>query len=512
MGESEPSDAGKPPASLAIILLFSVFVVATCGLVYELLAGTLASYLLGDSVTQFSTVIGTYLFAMGLGSWVSRYINRDEIRVFVRVEILIALIGGWSAAGLFLLFPLVQDFRFALYALVLVIGMLVGLEIPLLIRILRHRFAFKELVSTVLTYDYVGALAASVLFPLVLVPWLGLMRTGFAFGLANVAVAIALLWILPVGRKMVAEWIAAIVVACALLTGFLVSEGLQRWAEVAVYQEPVIYAHSTRYQRIVLTRGNGDLRLFLNGNLQFSSRDEYRYHEALVWPTLGRIANPRHVLILGGGDGLAAREVLRDARVAQVTLVDLDPAMTHLFRGTPMLTALNRGSLDSPKLRVINADAFRWVREAKEGYDAIIIDFPDPTDFSLGKLYTETFYRQVSRLLAPNGMIAVQSTSPLIAPKAYWTVATTLEAAGLKTRGYHAYVPSFGEWGFTLAAHRPIAAEVVLPTDLRFLTPTSERAMFDFPPDMARRAVAVNRLDNQSLVREFSQEWARYEG
>ena len=180
MGDSEPGDAVKPPASLAIILLFSVFVVATCGLVYELLAGTLASYLLGDSVTQFSTVIGTYLFAMGLGSWVSRYINRDEIRVFVRVEILIALIGGWSAAGLFLLFPIVQDFRFALYALVLAIGILVGLEIPLLIRILRHRFAFKELVSTVLTYDYVGALVASLLFPLVLVPWLGMMRTGFA--------------------------------------------------------------------------------------------------------------------------------------------------------------------------------------------------------------------------------------------------------------------------------------------------------------------------------------------
>ena len=512
MGDSEPGDAVKPPASLAIVLLFSVFVVATCGLVYELLAGTLASYLLGDSVTQFSTVIGTYLFAMGLGSWVSRYINRDEIRVFVRVEILIALIGGWAAAGLFLLFPIVQDFRFALYALVLAIGMLVGLEIPLLIRILRHRFAFKELVSTVLTYDYVGALVASLLFPLVLVPWLGMMRTGFVFGLANVAVALALLWILPAGRKMVAERIADIIVAFALLAGFLVAERLQRWAEIAVYQEPVIYAHSTPYQRIVLTRGNGDLRLFLNGNLQFSSRDEYRYHEALVWPVLGRIANPRNVLILGGGDGLAAREILRDARVARVTLVDLDPAMTHLFRGTPMLAALNRGSLTSPKLRVINADAFRWVRDAQGSYDAIIIDFPDPTEFSLGKLYTETFYRQVSRLLAPNGVAVVQSTSPLIAPKAYWTVATTLEAAGLQTRGYHAYVPSFGEWGFTLAAHRPISESVTLPMGLRFLTPSAERAMFDFPPDMARRAVAVNRLDNQSLVREFSQEWARYEG
>ena len=173
-----------------------MLVVATCGLIYELLAGTIASYLLGDSVTQFSTVIGTYLFAMGVGSFLSRYVREDEIGVFVRVEVLIALIGGWSAAGLFLLFPLIDDFRLLLYGLVLTIGTLVGLEIPLLIRILKRRFALRELVSNVLTYDYVGALIASLLFPLVLVPWLGMIRTGLVFGLANVAVAIALLLML----------------------------------------------------------------------------------------------------------------------------------------------------------------------------------------------------------------------------------------------------------------------------------------------------------------------------
>jgi spermidine synthase len=502
----------KQQATVAVVLLFSVFVVATCGLIYELLAGTLASYLLGDSVTQFSTVIGTYLFAMGVGSWVSRYVKRDEIRIFVRVEIMIALIGGWSAAVLFMLFPLVSDFRLALYALVLAIGILVGLEIPLLIRILRHRFALRELVSTVLTYDYVGALAASLLFPLVLVPWLGMMRTGFAFGLANVAVAMALIWILPNRGKLVLEQIAAALVSLSLLIGLFAAERMQRWAEISVYQAPVIYAASTPYQRIVLTRDGPGVRLYLNGNLQFSSRDEYRYHEALVWPALGRVANPGQVLILGGGDGMAAREVLRDPGVAQVTLVDLDPAMTKLFRSASMLSALNAQSLSSPKLKVINTDAFLWVRQARQQYDAIIIDFPDPTEFSLGKLYTESFYREVAKLLAPDGIVVVQSTSPLVAPKAYWTVSATLEAAGFSTRGYHAYVPSFGEWGFTLAAHRPIGDAVSLPADLRFLTPSIARAAFDFPPDMARRPVEVNRLDNQILVREFAAEWSRYEG
>lgn len=509
----EPKEAQQSGASsFAVILLLSVLVVATCGLIYELLASTLASYLLGDSVTQFSTVIGSYLFAMGIGSWLSRYVQDDELRTFVRVEILIALIGGWSAAGLFLLFPLVEHFRVALYGLVLVIGALVGLEIPLLIRILQHRFALRELVSNVLTYDYVGALIASILFPLLLVPMLGLIRTGFVFGLANVAIAVALLVVVKDYHRKSIDLIAACVVAASLVLGLIVAERLQRWSEVAFYSEPVIYARYTPYQRIVLTRRGDDMRLYLNGNLQFSSRDEYRYHEALVWPVLGRVDAPRSVLILGGGDGLAAREVLRDPRVQQVTLVDLDPEMTHLFRDTPQLAALNRGSLSASRVRVINDDAFRWVRQARGRYDAILIDFPDPTEFSLGKLYTESFYHEVARLLAADGVMAVQSTSPLVAPRSYWTVATTLEAAGLTARGYHAYVPSFGEWGFTLASHRATLPAARLPQGLRFLTPASEPLMFDFPPDMARRPTPVNRLDNQALVRSFSEEWGHYEG
>lgn len=511
MIEPQATPRSRPSATV-IALIASAFVVATCGLVYELLAGTLASYLLGDSVTQFSTVIGAYLFAMGIGSWCSRYVTRDELRLFVRVEILIALIGGCSAAALFMLFPMIDHFRIALYGLVLVIGFLVGLEIPLLLRILRTDFEFRDLVSTVLTFDYVGALAASLLFPLILMPHLGMIRTGFLFGFANVGVALALMWLLPAQARLGMEKAAGILVALLLVAGFAGAERLQRLAEVAAYEEPVIYAASTPFQRIVLTRGGNDLRLFLNGNLQFSSRDEYRYHEALVHPALGRVANPAKVLILGGGDGLAAREVFRHPNVKRVTLVDLDPEMTRLFAQSPMLARLNKGSLSDPRLHVVNADAFRWVREAKDHYDAIIVDFPDPTDFSVGKLYTKTFYQQVRRLLAPDGMMVVQSTSPLVAPAAFWTVATTLEAAGFTTKPYHAYVPSFGEWGFILAAHGPIGDDARIPPGGRFLTAVDAPRLFDFPPDMARRPAAVNRLDNQALVREFADEWGRYEG
>ncbi|PSJ38947.1 polyamine aminopropyltransferase [Allosphingosinicella deserti] len=508
------ADAGRPRSTSsasapAVALLASAFVVATCGLIYELLASTLASYLLGDSVTQFSTVIGAYLFAMGIGSWCSRYVRQNELRLFVRVELLIALIGGCSAAGLFLLFPVIDHFRVALYALVLAIGFFVGLEIPLLMRILRD-VEFREVVSSVLTFDYVGALAASLLFPLVLMPYLGMVRTGFLFGIANAAVALALLFVMRDAGRFRLEKLAAIFVLALLGAGFIASERLQRWAEVASYQEPVVYAVSSRFQRIVITRRGDDLRLYLNGNLQFSSRDEYRYHEALVQPALARVANPRSVLILGGGDGLAAREVLRHPGVQSLTLVDLDPDVTRLFSQTAMLTALNRGALTDPRMRVINADGFRWAREARTRYDAVIVDFPDPVDFSVGKLYTESFYRELKRLIAPGGIAAVQSTSPLVAPRAFWTVATTLEAAGLQIRPYHAYVPSFGEWGFILAANGPIAPSAPVLTG-RFLDQATANRMFDFPPDMARRPAPVNRLDNQALVRLFDEEWSRYE-
>ncbi|MEO1167823.1 MAG: polyamine aminopropyltransferase [Pseudomonadota bacterium] len=497
---------------LAYALIASVFVVAICGLVYQLLASTIASYLLGDSVTQFSTIIGVYLFAMGIGSWFSRYVKKDELRLFIRAEILIALIGGWAAAILFMLFPVVDEFRIGLYALVLIIGFLVGLEIPLLMQILRDDFDFRETVSTVLTFDYVGALAASLLFPLILMPFIGMIRTGFLFGLLNVLVAIALIAIQPKGKRLPGEMLVGIAVAASLVIGFFGAERFQRMTETASLDEPIIHATTTPFQRIVLTRRGDNVSLFLNGNLQFSSLDEYRYHEALVLPNLGRVDNPRNVLVLGGGDGLAAREVLRHPAVERVTLVDLDPAMTELFRETPLLARLNEDSLSDPRMTVINADGFRWVREDDGLYDAIVIDFPDPTDFSLGKLYSTTFYRSLRQRLAPGGMVSVQSGSPYVAPGAFWTVAATLEAAGFEIRPYHAYVPSFGEWGFILASPTGVPVNSDILPGGRFVTASSEPALFEFPPDMARVPAEPNRLDNQLLVRTFANEWRRYDG
>ncbi len=496
---------------MSFVLLFSVFVIATCGLIYELIASALASYLLGDSITQFSTIIGVYLFSMGIGSFLSKYVSRNLISVFVRVEFLIGLVGGTSAALLFLLFEQVSSFRILLYSIVSLTGTLVGLEIPLLMRILQEKFEFKDLVARVFTFDYIGALLASLLFPLVLVPHLGLVRSAFLFGAVNVIVG---LWTLHLFKSDVA-WpralrAGAIGILIFLVTGFVLSDRIMSFAETSSYPDKVVYAKSSPYQRIVLTRSHNDTRLFLNGNLQFSTRDEYRYHEALVHVGLATLENPKKVLVLGGGDGLAVREILKYPSVESITLVDLDAAMTSLFHNHADLSALNGGALRSPKVKIINTDAFLWIKENREVFDFIAVDFPDPSNFSIGKLYTTSFYKNLIAAVHDNGLVVIQSTSPYVAKKSFSCINTTLEAAGFMTTPYHAFVPSFGEWGYVIGTKKPFTAPTRFPEGLKFVNPSTVATMLQFPPDMMVAKTEVNRLNNQILVRYFEDEWSEY--
>ena len=507
-------DASIRPAEVA--LLASVFVVAACGLVYELAAGTLASYLLGDSILQFSTVIGTYLFAMGVGSYLSRFFERQLVAHFLRIELLVGLIGGLMPAALFALQSLSSaSFRFALYLLVLAVGILVGLEIPLVMRLLKRQSRYGKsglghLVSQVLTFDYLGALAVAIAFPLLLVPHLGLIRTGAFFGLLNAAVAVwALLLFRGELRRFAAHAVACALTIAALLAAFAAADRVTTWAEDRFYADHVLYSETSAYQRIVVTASKQGVRLFLNGNLQFHSRDEYRYHEALVHPAMAGHGAPKNVLVLGGGDGLAAREVLKYGSVENVTLVELDPHMTQLFSTQPLLRGLNADALLSPKLKVVNADAFAWLEQSTDSFDVIVVDFPDPTNFAIGKLYTASFYRLIDQHLNAGGFAVVQTTSPLIARRSFWTVATTIEAAGLTTTPYHAHVPSFGEWGFILASRRPFRMPAALPAGLRFLSVADLPTLFNFPLDMARVPTEVNRLSNQVLVQTFEDEWGK---
>ena len=493
---------------MSVALFLSVFLIAACGLIYELIAGTLASYLLGDTIFQFSTIIGCYLFAMGVGSYLSRFIRRGLVSRFVSVELMVGLIGGFSSSLLFLAFAYTQAFRLVLYVVVIVVGALVGLEIPLLLRILKERFQFRELVSQVLTFDYLGALGASLLFPILLVPKLGLVRSALLFGILNAAVA---LWSTFLFREQLARAYttraACIVVLVLLGAGTTVADRISAAADSNLYADEVIFSRQTPYQRIVLTKWKDDLRLFLNSHLQFSSRDEYRYHEALVHPGLAALAGARRVLVMGGGDGLAVREILKYPSVESVTLVDLDPEMTHLFSTHPVLSELNSHALTAPRVHVVNADAFRWLDTNTESYDFMVADFPDPTSYALGKLFTTAFYRLAAKHLSANGLLVVQSTSPLFARQSYWCIVDTVKEAGLRTYPYHVYVPSFGEWGFVIGSHAPFEPARELPSGLRFLSVRTVPDLFAFPNDMQPVDAQPNHLNDQVLVRYYENEW-----
>jgi spermidine synthase len=495
------------------VLFLNVLIIATCGLVYELLAGTLASYVLGDSVTQFSLIIGIYLFALGVGAWLSRFIEKGLARKFIEVELGVALLGGASAPLLFLSFGRLSYFPVVLYGLVFAVGVLVGLELPLLMRILKDVLDFKELVSRVLTFDYVGALVASLLFPLFLVPKLGLVRTSLVFGLLNAGVGLWATWFMrPLIKGDVSGLRARAAIVIVLLgIGIVKANALTTLAEDELFADEVIYSRTTTYQRIVVTRGRAGFQLFLNGHLQFSSADEYRYHEALVHPPMTLAGAPRRVLVLGGGDGLALREILRYPSVESVTLVDLDPAMTNLSQAFSPLADLNKHSLSDPRVHVVNQDAMIWLEEPSGPYDAAIVDFPDPNTFALGKLYTTRFYRLLKARLGPDAAVSVQCTSPLFARNSYWCIVKTIEAAGFVVKPYQTAVPSFGVWGFALARITPFDSPAHALAGLRFLDDRAMAALFVLPSDLSPLPVEINRLDNQALVRYYESEWKRYE-
>jgi len=420
----------------------------------------------------------------------------------------VGLVGGFSSSVLFLAFAYTQSFRVILYVVVVVVGALVGLEIPLLMRILKDRYRFGELVAHVLTFDYLGALGASILFPLILVPKLGMVRSALLFGIVNTGVA---LWSTFLFRDQIGRlaWLRGVSVAVliALGAGIAGAERISAAADNNLYADEVILSRQTRYQRIVLTRWKDDIRLFLSSHLQFSSRDEYRYHEALVHPGLAAIPSARSVLVLGGGDGLAVREILKYPSVQKITLVDLDPEMTKLFSSNPMLTGLNANSLSASRLQIVNADAFPWLAENRDMFDFVVVDFPDPTNYSLGKLYTTVFYRALAKRLSRQALVAVQSTSPLFARQSYWCIVETLKQAGLKTFPYHVYVPSFGEWGFVLAGQYSYDVPALLPEGLRFLSARNLPELFHFPNDMLQVDAEPNRLNDQVLVRYYEREW-----
>lgn len=518
--EQQPDTAPVDRAT-GVLLLLSVFVLAICGLIYELIAGTLSSYLLGDSVTQFSLVVGVFLSAMGAGSFLSKYFTGDLVRWFVIIELMIGLIGGSTGLAGFAAFTYTSVYVPVLYGMVAVVGMLIGMEIPLVIRILAENQPVKISVANVLALDYIGALIASVAFPFLLVPHLSLAQAGLMMGLANVLVAGLLLARLgrSIQKGRTGLFLAVGLAAVLLGVGMVFAGRMVSYMENRIYQDEVILSRSTPYQRLVITRWRDDVRMFLEGHLQFSSIDEYRYHEALVHPAMSAAAHRRNILILGGGDGLAVREVMKYSEVQRIDLVDIDPVVTDLFRTHPLLSTLNGGSLKSPLVHIHNRDALRYLENTDQHYDVILIDLPDPSEPALGKLYTGAFYRLASRRLNADGVLVTQATSPFRSREAFWCIVNTLEQAPLDPAGekhfhvrpYHTVVPTFGTWGFAMASLRPITpATLPITVPTRYLSADILPTLFVFPTDMNRIDTPISRLDDPAVYRLYRRGLHRY--
>lgn len=496
---SAPLDDAPPTRTQTRVLLTSILIVALCGIAYELIIGTISSYLVGDSVWQFSITIGLFMFAMGIGSFLSQGIRSRLLSAFITVELALAAIGGLSSIILFFAFPLHALYKPVMYGLILVIGTLVGLEIPLLTRILSRHDDLREAIANVLGIDYVGALLGSLIFPLLLLPSLGLFRASFAIGLLNIGVAIVSVIVFRERLRRPGWLLAGALLVMALLIGLTVgATALTRFAEGQLYLDRIVWQRQSPYQRLVLTasENTGNLRLYLNGHVQFAERDEYRYHEALVHPILAASGPRARVLILGGGDGLAAREVLRHDGVERIDIVDIDPAVTELCRTFPRIVALNEGALDDPRVHLHHRDAFEFVRtDDGARWDRVIIDLPDPHTEVLGKLYSVEFYRLLARRIEPGGLIVSQSSSPFFTREVFWTIGATMREAGFDTLPYHITVPAFGDWGFQLGAigrTAPRTFRFDLPT--RFLTAEVMAAAQVFAADVADPGATPNSM------------------
>jgi spermidine synthase len=501
-----------------IIFPLAIFIAGLCSIIYELQISTASSYFLGDSIKQFSLTIGVYMAAMGLGSYLSRFFHAPLTGTFIVTEILLGVAGGLSIPLAYYAFDKVDRtaFQYLMLGQTLWIGVLTGLEIPLLSRIMQEEYSFERNLSNVLSLDYFGALAATLLFPFLLLPALGVFRTSVLFGLLNIVLGfLVVLWgakDLPRRSRTRLELAAA--VPALAFTGLLFAAKplLQTWENNA-FTHQVVFARQTPYQHLALTQNHEDVRLYLNRIIQFSSMDEYRYHEVLAMLPMTTAPYKGSVLILGGGEGLLAREVLKFPELESLYIVDLDSAVFELGRSHPLVREINHDALHQDKVRRIAQDAAVFLDTVRQSFDVVIADLPDPSNEAVARLYSTAFFKKILRCLRPNGIFATQATSPFHTKNAFWCIGETIRAAGFEdVKPVHAFVPTFGDWGFFLASRRGFALKSP-PESLprRFLDSTVVSKMQYFEADLRPSTpLKVNTLDQPVLLDYYLEQWANW--
>jgi len=516
---------GRFTFNMATFLLgSSMFATGATGLVLEYIQAAVGTYILGNSIEQYSIVIGLMLFMMGVAAKVQKYFNDDLlIEKFILIEIFLAIIGGYAPIATYWAYGVMDNFVLVQYFFIMSIGFLIGLEIPVVMRINEQYSEKLSLnIERVFSADYIGSLVGALLWVYVLLKKFPLTESSFILAGVNFAIAVVTYtYFRHRGLILKKFLISALIVitAVAILAGYRYNRDWNLTLEQKLYEDPIVFSRTTQYQHLVMTHSPvlDEYRFYINGNLQFSSMDEHRYHEMLVHPAMSLVPDHRRVLILGGGDGMALREVLKYPGVREVLLVDLDPEMTRLAASDPVLRVMNAHAFDDARVtkmaadgltpgdyrtlfqetgetdkedrlpvaekiatvRIMNIDADRFLSGIRGKWNVVFVDLPDPSSIDLVKLYSKAFYLKVRRVLSEYGMVALQATSPYHAKESFLCIRRTLGAARLHTLPYHENVPSFGDWGWFLAwkdtasktgvADRIAEMEMTVPT--RYLTP-----------------------------------------
>lgn len=454
----------------SLILKIALFATGLSGIVAEYILSTLATYFLGDSILQWTLVVSFMLFAMGLGSHLSQYFKGRLLETFIIIEFTLSILVSFSAIFVYTVHAYTEYNGIFIYGLAILVGMMIGLEIPIVTRLNQEYQSLRVNIASVMEQDYFGSLLGGLFFAFVALPYVGMTYTPFILGAVNFTVAILLYFRLK--NLVQTQWQFRLnfmmgFVFLAITVGSIYAKPIIIHGEQKKYKDKIIYEYQSRYQKLVITQWKNHYWLFINGNQQLSTLDEEMYHEPLVHPVMSLVPKPQKVLVLGGGDGAAVREILKYPEVQDITLVDLDPAMTKLAKTHPVLLQLNDSSFYSPKLKIKNMDAFIYMDQTEKFFDVIIIDLPDPRTVELGKLFSKEFYQLCKRHLRPNGLIIAQSGSPYYSTRAFECIDKTMAAAGFGTTKIHNQILTLGEWGWVIGARDQSSKK--LKEDLRKL-------------------------------------------
>ncbi|MFT6318830.1 MAG: spermidine synthase [Candidatus Azotimanducaceae bacterium] len=546
----------KTARLLPVLLAFCMFSTGASGLVSEYLLATITTYILGNSIEQFSLVIASMMLMMGVSGFVqSKMTDRNLLQKFITVEVLMALLGGFAPLAIYASYGYLEHyFTIVHYGFVLSIGFLIGFEIPLVMRIIeKQNIPLKTNLTIVYAMDYVGAFVGALIWVNYLLKNFPLSEISFivaGFNFIVAAITIVYFLYVKVIDRPVMQLLVLLLTAVALLFGWANNRDFSALLEQKFYDDPIVYKKTTRYQHLVMTHNSkiDDTRLYINGNTQFSSLDEERYHDFLVHPVMTIAPSINHVLVLGGGDGLALREIIKYAEIESVTLVDLDPEMINIATNNQILTGLNNHSFQHAKVNVaaintyiagskqaiymreaghktgepewvasvdvFNIDADQFLKKQPEQkWDAVVIDLPDPSSIELSKLYSKQFYQSLRRYLTADAYVAIQSTSPYHAKEAYLSIGETLKAAGFRVLPYRQNIPSFGDWGYYLAWIGARSSEAVklqlssltgFKVETDFITPELLAASFAFGKgELVADTPCVNTLMQPCLLTHY---------